>query len=218
MNIDKEINSALNEMHENHGADKGTPGEVAVMKVCEEFYQMYGGIIYHSFEYKVDKDLAGNIKRNDNGDLYIENLGSTTEIDILLVTPYRIFPIEVKAYRAREITLTDYGIEGTFKTDKSPIHQNEMHCRHFYSHVFKNLPDGSTEYIVPIVCFVDKAKLNDKRSEWQKKYIKACTLNQLRDVLIKENIPGKFLLDLIGIDRVLKECETDHDKYYPVRM
>ena len=218
MTIDKEVNSVLNEMHDNRGADKGTPGELAVIKVCEEFYQMYGGILYHSFEYKVDRDLAGNIKKNEDGKFFIENLGNITEIDVLLITPYRIFPIEVKAYRANKITLTDEGIDGTFKTDKSPIHQNEMHCRHFYSHIFKNLPNGSTEYIVPIVCFVDKAQLIDNRSEWQKNYIKACTLNQLRELLIAKNVPGEYILDLIGLDRVLKECSTDHEKYYPVRM
>ena len=42
------------------------------------------------------------------------------------------------------------------------------------------IPNGDTSYIVPIVCLVDKAKVIDNRSDWQKEYIKLCTLNTLR--------------------------------------
>ena len=175
MSMDKEINALLKTMHSEEAKEKGTTGELSVMKVCEEFYQEYGGILYHSYSYKVDKNLEGNIKRDENGNLYVENLGSTTEIDVLLVTPYKVFPIEVKAYRAKQITLTDDGISGCAITDKSPVHQNEMHCRHLYSYLFKSLPNGSTDYIVPIVCLVDRTELKDKRSDWQKEYIKRDT-------------------------------------------
>ena len=216
--LNSQVDSVLSNMHKHTSTGKGTFGEQAVFKICEDFYLNEGGILVHSYSYRVDKSLAGNIKRGDNGKFYIENLGDLTEIDILYVSKFKVFPIEVKAYRAKEIRLDDEGIYGCYKTDKSPIHQNEMHCRHFYSHIFKNLPNGSTEYIVPIVCFVDKAQLIDNRSEWQKNYIKACTLNQLRELLIAKNVPGEYMLDLIGLDRVLKECSTDHEKYYPVRM
>lgn len=218
MKMDKEINALLQTMHSEDAQSKGSTGELGVMKVCEEFYQEYGGILYHSYSYKVDKDLQGNIKKGEDGKLYVENLGATTEIDVMLVTPFRVFPIEVKAYRAKEITLTDDGIAGCAITNKSPVHQNEMHCRHLYSHIFKCLPDGSTEYIVPIVCLVDKAKIHDNRSSWQKDYIKVCTLNTLRELLIHENVPSKFMLDLKSIDQTLKDVGTDWDKYYPVRI
>lgn len=217
MSMDKEINALLKTMHSEEAKEKGTTGELSVMKVCEEFYQEYGGILYHSYSYKVDKNLEGNIKRDENGNLYVENLGSTTEIDVLLVTPYKVFPIEVKAYRAKQIVLTDDGISGCAITDKSPVHQNEMHCRHLYSYLFKSLPNGSTDYIVPIVCLVDKTELKDKRSDWQKEYIKVCTLNSLREILIKYNTPNDFMLNLKSIDNTLKEIGTDWDKYYPVR-
>lgn len=217
MSMDKEINALLKTMHSEEAKEKGTTGELSVMKVCEEFYQEYGGILYHSYSYKVDKNLEGNIKRDENGNLYVENLGSTTEIDVLLVTPYKVFPIEVKAYRAKQIVLTDDGISGCAITDKSPVHQNEMHCRHLYSYLFKSLPNGSTDYIVPIVCLVDRTELKDKRSDWQKEYIKACTLNSLREILIKYNTPNDFMLNLKSIDNTLKEIGTDWDKYYPVR-
>lgn len=217
MNMDKEINALLKTMHSEEAKEKGATGELSVMKVCEEFYQEYGGILYHSYSYKVDKDLEGNIKKDDNGNLFVENLGSTTEIDVILVTPYKVFPIEVKAYRAKQIVLTDDGISGCAITHKSPVHQNEMHCRHLYSHLFKCLPDGSTDYIVPIVCLVDKTELKDNRSDWQKDYIKVCTLNTLREILIKFNVPENYMLNLKSIDQTLKDAGTDWDKYYPIR-
>lgn len=217
--LDKEVDALLKEMHSKNGVEKGDPGERAVLKLCESIYQQQGGILYHSFTYKVDKDLAGNIKKDENdGHLYIENLGSTTEIDILLVTPFRVFPIEVKAYRAKEIVISDRGIAGCFKTDKSPVHQNEMHCRHLYSYLFKALPNGDTSYIVPIVCLVDEARVVDERSEWQREYIKLCTLNTLRKTLIQYNTPGDYKLNLTSVDNTLKEIRTDYSKYLPVRI
>lgn len=216
MSLDSDVNAILKHMHTQGTIEKGTTGELGVTKICENIYQKQGGILYHSYEYKVDKDLAGNIKKKD-GQLFVENLGSTTEIDVLLVTPFRIFPIEVKAYRANKITLKDDGIYGCAVTDKSPVHQNEMHCRHLYSHIFKCMPDGDTEYIVPIVCFVDKAEVEDKRSSWQKDYIKVSILNTLEDTIIANNNPGKFRLNLKAIDQALKDASTGWDKYYPVR-
>lgn len=217
--VDKEINAILKEMHSKQGVDKGDPGERAVLKLCESIYQQQGGILYHSFEYKTDKSLEGNIKKDDStGNLYIENLGSTTEIDILFVTPFRVFPIEVKAYRSKEITFTDKEIKGVFVTNKSPVHQNEMHCRHLYSYLFKALPNGDTSYIVPLVCLVDKATIRDERSDWQREYIKLCTLSALRKTLVKYNTPGEYKLNLTSIDNTLKEIRTGYSSYLPVRI
>ena len=216
-NIENEVNALLAQMHTEDARGKGVTGEIAVTKICEEIYQQQGGILYHSYEYRVDKTLPGNIKR-EGGELYIENLGDVTEIDILFVTPYKVFPIEVKSYLANTITLTDQGISGCNATHKSPVHQNEMHCRHLYSFIYTTLPDGQTSYIVPIVCFVDKAKIIDKRSDWQKEYIKVCILNNLKDTINKFNRPGQYRLNLTAIDKMLKEIGVSWDKYYPVRV
>lgn len=195
-----EINNILKQMKEQ------TPsyGEQAVFKICEKLYQTGGGVLYHSYEYPVDPAREGNIKRSGTK-LYIENLGTVTEIDVLLVTPYRVFPIEVKAYKAKKIVLTDDSIDGCSVTDKSPVHQNEMHCRHLYSFLFKSLPDGATEYIIPIVVFVDKCELIDRRSTWQKQYIKATILDRLETVINSCNIPGAYRLDLKSIEQTLKD-------------
>lgn len=215
--IDKDINGLLNTMHSQAAKEKGSTGELAVTRICEEFYNTMGGILYHSYSYRTDPEQAGNIKKSE-GKLYVENLGTFTEIDVLYVSPFKVFPIEVKSYKAKEIILTDDGISGCAITDKSPVHQNEMHCRHLYAHLFKCLPDGDTSYIVPIVCMVDEATVRDKRTKWQKQYIKVCILNTLKDMIQKNNNPGAYRLDLGAIDKELREASTDYDKYYPLRV
>lgn len=217
-NLEKSINGLLKTMKSVGGTGKGSFGEQAVLRVCEEFYQKEGGILIHSYSYKVDKEQAGNIKRNDSGGFFIENLGSSTEIDVLYVSKYRIFPIEVKAYKAKEITLDDKGIYGCYKTDKSPVHQNEMHCRHFYSHMFRAFTGGSTQFIVPIVCMVDKATIVDKRSDWQKEYIKVCILNNLKEVIQSNNTPLGYQLNLQLVNNILKEAMISSEKYLPPRF
>lgn len=218
--LDKSVNALLNKMHSNKDAvtAKGSIGEQAVFKICESHYQREGGILIHSYSYSVDKDCAGNIKRNDNGSFYVENLGGTTEIDVLYVSKYKVFPIEVKAYKAKEIIFTDDAITGCMVTNKSPVHQNEMHCRHLYSHIFKVLPDGRTDYIVPIVCMVDSATIKDMRSDWQKDYIKLCVLNNLDEVITQYNKPLDYQLNLMAIDNVLKEKMSESEMYLPPRI
>ena len=216
--IDNSINNLLSNMHSNRGVDKGSVGEQAVFKICEKFYQTEGGILVHSYTHKVDPEQKGNIKKGENGQLYIENLGDITEIDILYISKYRIFPIEVKAYRAKQITLDDRGIYGCYKTDKSPVHQNEMHCRHFYSFMLRALENGDTDYIVPIVCMVDKCQLIDNRSYWQRNYIHLCVLNTLEDTIRQYNTPKSHQMDLVLCDKLLKEGMIKSEIYLPPRI
>lgn len=199
------------------GTAKGSFGEQAVFRICEEIYQLNGGILYHSYTYKTDPDKKGNIKRNDRGVLFVENLSSTTEIDVLLVTKNKVFPIEVKAYKAKEIVLTDDGISGCYKTDKSPIHQNEMHCRHLYPAIFRALPDGDTRYIEPIVVFVDKCKIIDKRSDEQKRYIKVAILDTLRKTIEEKDKHLEYTIDLNIMAKCLNEACTSYERLLPYR-
>lgn len=221
-NLDKSINKILSDMRassaKSGSTTKGTYGEKAVMQICEQFYQSDGGILIHSYSYKTDKEQKGNIKRAEDGHLMVENLGDFTEIDVLYVSPFRIFPIEVKAYRAKEIRLDDAGIYGCYKTDKSPVHQNEMHCRHLYPHVFRALPKGQTDYIVPLVCLVDKANLIDERNDWQKTYIKVCTLDSLEATIREYNTPLDFKLNLDLMNSILREAMVSSEKYLPPRI
>lgn len=212
-NLAKSVNKTLAQMKKHKSTDKGSFGELAVLNICEELYQKGGGILYHSFVYKVDKSLPGNLK-SDGGKLYLENLGSTTEVDVLLVTPYAIFLIEVKAYKAKEIVLTDSGISGCAITNKSPVHQNEMHARHLYSHLFKCIPDGETKYIIPIVTFVDKCKVLDKRSKEQKNYVYVSTLNSVGKLIEHLNVYKGYLLDLDAVDKALTQCSCSYERKF----
>lgn len=212
------VNSVLRKMHEHKSTEKGSYGEKAVFKICEEFYDNEGGILIHSYTYKTDPEQAGNIKKGQGGKLFIERLGSYTEIDVLYVSKYRVYPIEVKAYRANTIYFKDDGIYGCNKTDKSPIHQNEMHCRHLYSSIFRALPNGDTSYVIPLVCMVDECEIVDQRSDWQKEYIHLCVLNSLRDFILQTNTPLETKLNLTLVDNILKECMIKNEVYLPVRL
>lgn len=216
MGIESDINKYLKQMHKTSSVDKGNIGEKAVLKVCEELYQKGGGILYHSFTYKTDSSQAGNIKRHD-GKFYIENTGNVTEIDVLLVTEYRVFVLEVKAYKAKQITLTDEGISGCAITDKSPVHQNEMHCRHLYPSILRALPDGCSKYIVPVVIFVDNCTVTDNRSDTQKNYIYVSTLNQLESCLNTLNRPLDYRIDLDVMDKCLSEICVSYEKKFAKR-
>lgn len=217
--LDNSINGILNKMHNSSQTGKGTFGEQAVLKICEQFYQREGGILIHSYTYRVDKTQAGNIKIGQNGQHYIENLGDKTEIDVLYVSPFRVFPIEVKAYKAKQIRLDDAGIYGCYKTDKSPVHQNEMHCRHLYAPMlYRALPAGNTDYIVPLVCMVDSATIIDDRSDWQKEYIQLCVLNNLEETIRRNNTPLEYRLNLTLIDSLLREGMFSSEKYLPPRV
>lgn len=216
--LNNSVNQLLGKMRTSTQTGKGTFGEQAVFKICEQHYQSEGGILIHSYSYKTDKSQAGNIKKGENGQLYIENLGDYTEIDVMYISKYRVFPIEVKAYKSKEITLTDDGIAGCYKTDKSPVHQNEMHCRHLYPVIYRGLPNGDTNYIVPLVCMVDTANIMDYRSDWQKDYIKLCILNTLEDTIKQFNTPLGYQLNLQLMDSLLKEAMIKSEKYLPPRM
>ena len=212
------INGTLSKMKQTGGTGKGVYGEKAVLQVCEQIYQRCGGILYHSYTYKTEPDKAGNIKRAGDGSLYIEKLSGVTEIDVLLITPNKVFPIEVKAYKARKIVLTDEAIDGCFKVDKSPVHQNEMHCRHLYDKILQGVPYGDLAFIEPIVVFVDNASIEDRRSDWQKEYIKCTTLNRLIKLLEALDKPVDCQLDLILLDRLLRDSCVSSEKYLPVRI
>ena len=212
------VNACLKKMSSVGGVGKGSFGEKAVFKVCEELYQNNGGLLYHSYSYKTDPTKAGNIKKNEQGVLFIENVGKTTEIDVLFVTNNKIFVLEVKAYKAKEIILTDKAITGCYITDKSPVHQNEMHCRHLYPAVLRAVPEGDVKFIEPIVVFVDKCRLIDKRSDRQKSYINVTVLDQLKGTLQRLNRPLDYLIDLNIMAKCLSDACVSSEKVLPCRM
>lgn len=201
------IEQNLKEMHSKKGTDKGTPGEDTVFYAVEELYLKMGGLLYHSLNIPVDPDLPGNIK-NDNGQLHTVGLSSSgTECDVVYVTNHRIFLLEVKAYASNKITLTTDAITGVRVTNKSPLHQNEMHCRHFYSIFIEAIPNGREEYIVPITVFVDKCTIEDKRETEDKQINHIAVLNNIKKQILRLNTPVEegIMLDLEGVARIVED-------------
>jgi len=222
--LDSKVNDLLKKMHtigKGDGGDiskKGSVGELAVFNICEHFYQTEGGILIHSYAHDTDPDLQGNIKKNEEGIPYVEHLGSTSEIDVLYISKYRVFPIEVKSYHAKQIVFTDNGIKGSAQDSKSPVHQNEMHCRHLYSKIFRAFTNGNTEFIVPIVVMVDRVQIVDNRSDWQRDYIKLCIIDELAEVIQRYNTPIGYQLNLQLVNNILKESVQSTEKWLPPRM
>lgn len=197
---------------------KGDAGEKAVLAITLDRMDVTGGVVYHSFQYPYQKNregftYLGNVKY-ENGKFvdYTEtknNRELTDEIDVLYISKYRIFPIEVKSYHAK-LEVYDHWMkkQGTM-VDKSPIAQAEKHARHLYHVLYDVLPDGNPDYIKPIVCFVDRCKLVDDRSDEQISYIPCCILNNLKATLINSDRPLDYALDINMITNKLKEVKTD---------
>lgn len=201
---------------------KGDAGEDAVLQLTLDRLARTGGIVYHSFRYPYQQNrnsttYLGNIKY-ENGK-YVEYTDAKNgrlledEIDILYVSPYRIFPIEVKSYHAN-IEVFDHWMkkQGTL-VEKSPITQAEKHARHLYHALYDVIPDGNSEYIKPVVCFVDRCKLSDIRDSRFIDYIPCCILNNFKSTIIKYNKPLEFNLDIQMIGDKLREVKEDGTEY-----
>lgn len=209
--------------------EKGNLGEDAVLDLCLGIKRACNGILVQSFAYPYasnaqGKNYTGNIKL-ENGKYveYTDQAGLKDEIDILLITPYRIFPIEVKSYKAH-IKIYDHWMDrdnngpskpkGMLPVDKSPVAQAEKHARHLYHQIYEVLPDGQPAYIVPIVCFVDKCTVEDNRSPANQQYLPVSILNTLRQTIYANNTPLKYQLDLDALRRRLNAIKTETRKEF----
>ena len=232
--ISRDVNDILKSMR-NAGKlrdikNKGNLGEDAVLSLCLEYKRGCNGILIQSFQYpyasnREGKNYIGNIKY-ENGKYYevTDRNGLEDEIDILLITPYRIFPIEVKSYKAN-IQIYDHwmrrdnngatgGGNKMQEVDKSPVAQAEKHARHLYHQLSPVLPDGAASYIVPIVCFVDKCAVDDDRAPANQEYLPVTILNTLPSTLGKYNVPLRYGLDLDAVRRRLKEIKISTRKEF----
>lgn len=223
----KNINSVLSSMRESGRLKdmkgKGDAGEQAVLQIALDRLKHTGGFVYWSFRYpyqanREGRTYLGNIKLEDGK--YVEYTDTKNgrrledEIDILYVSPYRIFPIEVKAYHAA-ITVDDTWVkkQGT-PVDKSPVAQAEKHARHLYHALYDVIPDGNPKYIKPLVCFVDRCKLIDNRAEENIEYLPCCVLNNLKSIIIKLNEPLDYNLDMEMVHNKLEEVKAGGREYH----
>lgn len=191
---------------------KGDLGEDAVLAICyERKLRVKNGLLYNSFKYPYQTDRSGvcytgNIKYEDGK--YVEYTRDTLydEIDVLYVTPYRVFAIEVKSYHARKINVYDHWVNRNGQpVDKSPVAQVEKHVRHLYHAIYDVLPDGDPSYIIPIVCFVDKCTVVDERCNESKTYVPVCILNTLLKTINMYNTPNEYNLDLEVVKSKLQQ-------------
>ena len=200
---------------------KGDAGEDAVLNICLERQRRRGGLLYQSFEYpyqsnKEGKVYTGNIKWED--DEYREYTETKRqlydEIDVLYITDYRVFAIEVKAYHAKIDITNEWMTKNGVKVDKSPIAQAEKHARHLYHAICDVLPDGKPQYIIPICCFVDRCTITDNRSDKMSYYIPITILNTFKKKIIEYDTPLDYNLDLSAIKRKLSEVKTNVRKEF----
>ena len=195
--------------------EKGDLGEEAVLSICYDRKQKIGnGLLYQSFMYPYQTDRSGvvytgNIKYENNEFVEYSRESINDEIDVLYITPYRIFSIEVKSYKARSLDVYEHWFNrGSTPVDKSPIMQAEKHARHLYHAIYDVIPDGNPNYIQPMVCFVDKCRVRDDRSEHFVDYVPVCILNNLLATLNHYNKPLEYNLDLVQVERKLNDVKV----------
>lgn len=194
---------------------KGDLGEDAVLAICYDRMKTTGtGLLYQSVVYPYQSNrenvvYTGNIKYENQEFVEYTEDKFNDEIDVLYITPYRIFVIEVKAYHARKLEVYDhwFNYNGS-PVDKSPIVQAEKHARHLYHALHEVIPDGSPSYIVPMVCFVDNCKVLDDRDEYFEKYIPIAILSTLLSTINKNNVPLEYNLDLVQIENKINEVKV----------
>ena len=195
--------------------EKGDLGEEAVLSICYDRKQKIGnGLLYQSFMYPYQTDRSGvvytgNIKYENDEFVEYSRESINDEIDVLYITPYRIFSIEVKSYKAKSLDVYEHWFNrGSTPVDKSPIMQAEKHARHLYHAIYDVLPDGNPNYIQPMVCFVDKCRVRDDRSEHFVNYVPVCILNNLLATLNHYNKPLEYNLDLVQVERKLNDVKV----------
>lgn len=192
---------------------KGDLGEQAVLSICIERQRKNGGLLYSSYKYpyqhnSTGQTAGGNIVLVDGKFTDVTKDSYEDEIDILYITNYRIFVIEVKSYKAKIDIYDHWFKKNGSNVDKSPITQTEKHCRHLYQALWEYIPDGDPKYIVPIVVFVDKCTINDDRSEDMRKYIPVCILNNFKETINLYNMPLRYNLDLKSIKKKLEQLKV----------
>lgn len=225
MKLNDTVNERLRKMREcgtlGDIKGKGANGELAVMDIMHDYRTRRGGLLYQGFMYpyasnREGKVYLGNIFwAQDRGEYYDMTKQLNDEIDVLYISNYRIFAIEVKSYHMKTAELTDTWMsrEGV-PVDKSPPCQAEKHARHLYHQLYDVLPDGDPGYIIPMVVFVDRVEkaFKDLRSPEFSLYMPVLPISQLQQTIIDRDTPrGEYTLDLKHIERKLNEIRRDRD-------
>lgn len=196
---------------------KGAAGELAALDIVHTYRAVRGGLLKQGFTYpyasnRQGKTYLGNIFWDEEaGRFYDLTRQLNDEIDILYISNYRIFPIEVKSYHDSTMVVEHGWLyrQGR-RVEKSPYAQAEKHARHLYHQLYDVIPDGDPRYIIPMVCFVDACRVDDKRSPEMQYYLPTVPLSSLKTVLMDRDTPvGEYTLDLSTIEKKLKSIEQE---------
>ena len=198
---------------------KGAAGEAAVMDIMHDYRNRRGGLLYQGFMYPYASDRSGklylgNIFWNEETQEFTDVTRQVNdEIDVLFISHYRIFAIEVKSYHIKKAVLTNQWMtrEGK-KVDKAPTAQAEKHARHLYHQLYEVLPDGDPRYIIPLVCFVDRVEkeFDDQRDSDHQLYMPVCPINQLQSTILDRDFSDTgYTLDLDAIEKKLKSIQRE---------
>lgn len=201
---------------------KGAAGEAAAFDIVHEYRTKRGGILKQGFMYpyasnRQNQTYLGNIFWDEEKQRYWDMTKQLNdEIDILYISNFRVFTIEVKSYHDHTIVVTDTWMERQGKkVEKSPFAQAEKHARHLYHQLYAVLPFGDPKYIVPVVCFVDESTIDERRSPAMQYYLPMTVLDNLKQFLIDRDLPvddvNRYTLDLKMIEKKLQSIERERD-------
>lgn len=202
----KRVNSELNLIFNDNTLtpqERGERGEILVGDLVKYWVNSYPDFIFESsFIYP-----QGPILKSTNT---VEE-EPVTEADLLVVTPYNVFVIEIKTIYGKMKVNEDYTMEivnqGDFRGNhekKNFFRQNEMHCRHIYYHLHDILPNGDSSYIKPLIVMTGKMKVFDERNKSDKIRNPLVITNKLIPNLSRMDKPKDFLLD---INRIRKRLD-----------
>jgi len=189
------------------GKEKGDLGESIALSAIKRYDKEVNNtksLIYQGFKYSYTASVPGNAvyDKTSNSFKSFDSGSFDDEIDILYITEYRIFIIEVKARSGTWVFKDDWSFVRNEPSEKCPAAQTEKHARQFYSRCYPYIPDGNPEYVKCVLCFVDRVKLLDKR---QHDYgIKLSILNTLLMEISKLNVPLDRRIDIGGLETQLQ--------------
>lgn len=224
-----EINIHLAKMRKyakiNEFKNKGNEDELALLALLKSMQNSINMSIFHSYSYPIPIDKTGNeypgniflncdsnplpndYKMLDNNKCWIRlNNNSKDEIDLLVITEFKIFVIEVKAKSGKNWIFNNYwDYRANIPEEKPVTCQSEKHARYMYHHLIEFIPEGNPEYIQPMIVYVDEACIKDKRSKDMKRYLPLTILNLFESQFKKLNKPLKFKIDMKAINLFLKK-------------
>lgn len=210
-------------MHKNRdiAKKKGDMGEEAVRQLLLEYSKIRGGFIFLSYMYPYqsnskNQNYPGNLhwdsETNTFKDFNGQGKSYKDEVDIVYITPNRIFLIEVKARGGTWKLYDHWSTQNSRIQDKCPVMQSEKHARHFYHLISEVIPDGDPDYIIPILVFVDESKIKDMRQKEQQQYIHVCILNTFMETIQKLDKPKDYLIDIVKLKKYLNK-QGEHKSY-----